>query len=244
MNRFDIILIIILAVFALDGYHKGFFRETLNVIGLILVIYLSFILMSPIASILLKYLPVITLSIFGVEVEALNILIYQIIAFILLTILLYLAWRFIIDITGLLAKVIGLNSFLRIPLKILGGLVGIVTGYVVLFLILLALSIPLNNKFTSYHDSTLKDAILNNKILRINAVKKLNSSIDEIYDLSSRIDNDSNRMKHTKQYNAETMDIMLKNKIISIDTVDVLIKKEKIHTYDELNKVLLKYRND
>ena len=167
MNYFDIIFGIILIVFGISGYKRGFFRETLNLVGLILILYISFLLMKPIGNILLVNMPHLSLSIIGVEIEALNIFFYQVVSFIILVIVLYVVLNAILTFTGLLSKIIGLNKFLILPFKILGAVSGVVSGYVILFLFLLAFSIPLNSRFTAYRDSKLKDHIINNKLLII-----------------------------------------------------------------------------
>ncbi len=241
MNYFDIIFGIILIVFGIEGYKRGFFRETLNLVGLIVILYISFLLMAPIGNILLKTLPFLSLSIIGVEMEALNIFFYQILSFILLSIILYIIWNFVLTITGLLSKIIGLNKLLRFPFRVLGALAGVISGYIILFLILLVIAIPLNSRFTSYKDSKLKDHIINNKLLFTKEVVKLNDSINEIYDLTYVIDKDEKRLKHSNTYNAKVMDIMLKNRMVEKETIVELINRNKLHTYSELDKVLEKY---
>ena len=84
MNWFDIILIILLLVGGLEGFRRGFFREILKVGGFIIVLYLSFIFMNPLGNLLFKYLPLFSLHIIGIEIAALNILLYEIISFLLI----------------------------------------------------------------------------------------------------------------------------------------------------------------
>lgn len=241
MNYFDIIFGIILIVFAIGGYKRGFFRETLNLVGLIAILFISFLLMGTVGDMLLKYLPFLSLSIIGVEMEALNIFFYQIIAFIILTIVFYVIWEFVLTITGILSKIIGLNKFLILPFKILGAVAGLIGGYIIIFLLLLAFGIPLNSKFDTYKDSKIKNHIMNNKLLFTNEVIKVKDSINEIYDLTYVIDKDEKRLKHSEIYNAKTMDIMLKNKMVEKETIEELIKRNKIHTYKELDLVINKY---
>ena len=85
MNWFDIILIILLLVGGLEGFRRGFFREILKVGGFIIVLYLSFIFMNPLGNLLFKYLPLFSLHIIGIEIAALNILLYEIISFLLIS---------------------------------------------------------------------------------------------------------------------------------------------------------------
>ena len=241
MNYFDIIFGIILIMFGITGYKRGFFRETLNLVGLILILFISFLLMGPIGDILLKYLPFLSLSIIGVEIEALNIFFYQVLAFIILTIILYVIWDFVLTITGLLSKIVGLNKFLRLPFRILGAVAGIIGGYIIIFLLLLAFGIPLNSRFTTYKDSRIKNHIMNNKLLFTNEVVKLKDSINEIYDLTYVIDKDEKRLRHSEIYNTKVMDIMLKNKMVKKETIEELIRRNKIHTYPKLESVINKY---
>ena len=61
---------------------------------------------------------------------------------------------------------------------------------------------------------------------------------------TEEIKNDKSRIKHSDEYNAKSFDIMLKNKIVSIDTVDELIDNGKIRNYKDLDQVLNNYRKE
>lgn len=242
MNIFDAIILIALTLFALEGYNRGFFQESLHVIGLVIVLYLSFILMNPLGNIFLQTFPIISLSIIGVEIESLNIIFYQLIAFIILFTIIYAILKLILIVTGIIGKVVGLKKLLKLPFKLLGIVVGLISGYITIFLLLVVLSIPLGSKFQDYRNSKIKDEILNNKIMQIKPIKRVTNSVTEIYTLANDIENDNKKIKHTKKYNASAMDIMLKNRLVSIEVIDSLIKQERLHNYNELNKILQKYR--
>ena len=243
MNWFDIILIILLLVGGLEGFRRGFFREILKVGGFIIVLYLSFIFMNPLGNLLFKYLPLFSLHIIGIEIAALNILLYEIISFLLISTILYVILNFILTITGLISKVISISKVINLPFKILGAIVGILSNYILIIFLLLILAIPLG-KVDAYRNSTLKNYFLNSPILITSQIKNLNSSINEVYDLTEEIKNDKSRIKHSDEYNAKSFDIMLKNKIVSIDTVDELIDNGKIRNYKELDQVLNIYRKE
>lgn len=244
MNYFDIFLILIIIVFGYEGFRKGLIREALTVVGSIIVFYLSFILMNPLGNLLLNYLPFFSIKLLDVSVPSLTILIYQVIAFIIIALILYSILKIILNVTGLFAKIISLNGVLAFPTKILGGVLGLVTGYIFLFFVLLVLSFPLSNNFKAYRESKVKDYIIDNKIFMTSSVKKVSKSVDEVYELTSKIDRDDNKKKNSDKYNADIMNIMLKNKIVSIDTVDELIKKDKIKNNEQLKIVLAKYRKE
>ena len=244
MNWFDIIFILIILAFGYEGFRKGLLKEAVSVVGSIIVLYLSFILMNPLGNLFLKWFPVFSIKIVDVKLESLSILLYQIIAFIIISVTLYGILKLILNVTGLFAKIVSLNGVLAFPTKILGGILGLITGYISLFIILLVFSFPLSSKFDSYRESKVKDYIIDNKIFMTSSVKKVSKSVDEVYDLTSKIDQDRNREKNSTKYNAEVMNIMLKNKIVSIDTVDELIKDKKIDNDKKLEKVLAKYRKE
>lgn len=244
MNWFDIIFILIILAFGYEGFRKGLLKEAVSVVGSIVVLYLSFILMNPLGNLFLKWFPVFSIKIVDVKLESLSILLYQIIAFIIISVTLYGILKLILNVTGLFAKIVSLNGVLAFPTKILGGILGLITGYISLFIILLVFSFPLSSKFDSYRESKVKDYIIDNKIFMTSSVKKVSKSVDEVYSLTSKIDQDEKREKNADKYNADVMNIMLKNKIISIDTVDELVKNNKITTNKELNKVLKLYRKE
>lgn len=244
MNWFDIIFILIILAFGYEGFRRGLLKEAVSVVGSIIVLYLSFILMNPLGNLFLKWFPIFSIKIVDVKLESLSILLYQIIAFIIISVTLYGILKLILNVTGLFAKIISLNGVLAFPTKILGGILGLITGYISLFIILLVLSFPLSSKFDSYRESKVKDFIIDNKIFMTSSVKKVSKSVDEVYSLTSKIDQDEKREKNADKYNADVMNIMLKNKIISIDTVDELVKNNKITTNKELNKVLKLYRKE
>lgn len=244
MNWFDIIFILIILAFGYEGFRKGLLKEAVSVVGSIIVLYLSFILMNPLGNLFLKWFPVFSIKIVDVKLESLSILLYQIIAFIIISVTLYGILKLILNVTGLFAKIVSLNGVLAFPTKILGGILGLITGYISLFIILLVFSFPLSSKFDSYRESKVKDYIIDNKIFMTSSVKKVSKSVDEVYELTSKIDQDKNREKNSNKYNAEVMNIMLKNKIVSIDTVDELIKDKKIDNDKKLEKVLAKYRKE
>ena len=244
MNYFDIIFILILLACGYEGFRRGLLKEAVSVVGSIVVLYLSFILMNPLGNLFLKWFPVFSIKVIDVKLESLSILLYQIIAFVIISVTLYGILKIILNVTGIFAKIISLNGVLAFPTKILGGLLGLVTGYIALFIILLVFSFPLSSKFDSYRESKVKDFIIDNKIFMTSSVKKVSKSVDEVYSLTSKIDQDEKREKNADKYNADVMNIMLKNKIISIDTVDELVKNNKITTNKELNKVLKLYRKE
>ena len=91
MNIFvDIILVVFLALGAYAGTRKGLIKTAIGFIGLVAIIILSYSLKTPLANFLIDTMPFFQ---FGGALEgitSINILIYNVISFIVIFILLYL----------------------------------------------------------------------------------------------------------------------------------------------------------
>ena len=84
MNIVDIIILVFIVLSAFVGFSRGFFKQTIMFVGTILVICLSFIFKNPLSLFMYKNLPFFK---FG-GLTSLNILLYEILAFIILIVVL------------------------------------------------------------------------------------------------------------------------------------------------------------
>ena len=222
-NVVDIIIIIFILIGFIGGYEKGFIKQGVSTIGNILVIILAFLLKNNLSIILYKKLPFFTIGLLK-NYSSLNILIYELISFIILLIIFGIILALIIKLSGILEKMVEGTVILKLPFKILGGLLGMIECYVALFVILLILSTPLFSFdfVKEINDSRLRNFILNNTILISNISKPLVKTIDDINELSSI------KKIGTEEYNCKSIKIMLKNKIINEESLDYLIDHKKI----------------
>ena len=113
---------------------------------------------------------------------------------------------------------------------------GFIEGYVIIFIGLFFLSQPVIN-LEILNESKYMPKIVNSSPVLSSIVKKTGNSISEIYDLGKDYANDKNKDK----FNRNAIDIMLKNKIITVEYVDKLITKEKINI-PNINSVLNNYK--
>ena len=88
MNIVDIVIIVMLVMGMLVGFVRGFFKQTVSFVGTILVIILSYIVKSPLSLILYKKLPFIEFGGILNGLSAINILMYEILAFIIVCVVL------------------------------------------------------------------------------------------------------------------------------------------------------------
>ena len=119
---------------------------------------------------------------------------------------------------------------------ILGFLLGLVEGYVVVFIALFFLHQPIVN-VGILGESKFMDSILSSSPVLSNVVSNTNDVIDEVYIL---VDDYLNH-KDVHKFNVKAIDSMLKYKIIDVDYMDKLIEKDKIKI-PGITMVIDKYR--
>ena len=132
MNIVDIIIIVSIVLGVLIGFVRGFFKETVIFIGTILVVVLAFVLKNPLSLILYKNLPFFKFKGIFEGISTLNILMYEILAFIIALAILSIALTIIIKISGIIEKILKLTIVLALPSKLLGAIVGFIQSIVVL----------------------------------------------------------------------------------------------------------------
>ena len=142
MNIIDIIIIIYILLSGIIGYKRGVFKELVLCLGTILVFYLAYQFKDPLGEFLLLKLPMFDFPNLFKGAITLNILVYQLLAFIIVLAVLLIIFNVIVSITGIFEKILRITIILGIPSKILGFLVGLVEGYVITFVVLFFLTQP------------------------------------------------------------------------------------------------------
>ena len=220
----DIGIILILIMFTIVGLKQGIIKAGISLIGLIVIYVISFSLKGVIGNILCKYLPFFDLEGSFHGLTSLNILIYQLIGFILVFAILLSVYMIILKLAKALDLAAKLTIVLIIPLKLLGGLLGLIEGYIIVFICLVLLMIPLHNidMFTS---SKMVNHIVYDTPLLTKYISPVTDTLKEAYQLGEDINNGKIT---NKKANKKILDIMIKNKIVSKDLVDELIKSSKL----------------
>ena len=135
MNILDIIIILLLLASAITGFKRGVIKELVMLVGIVIVYIIAFSLKGILGLLLCKICPFFSFD----GLPSLNIIMYQLIAFIIIASVLFGIYHFILKLTGIIQKVIDLSIILTLPSKILGLAVGFIEGYIILFMILLVL---------------------------------------------------------------------------------------------------------
>ncbi|MEF2689873.1 MAG: CvpA family protein [Bacilli bacterium] len=239
MNIVDIIIIVSIVLGVLIGFVRGFFKETVIFIGTILVVVLAFVLKNPLSLILYKNLPFFKFKGIFEGISTLNILIYEILAFIIALAILSIALTIIIKISGIIEKILKLTIVLALPSKLLGAIVGFIQSIVVLYVFLFLLSLPIL-RVPYIKNSKYAQMILEKTPVISKVTDGLVKTFNEISDFADK--NIKNNVDK-RQTNREMLEIMLKNDVVTSENVKYLSDKGKIDI-DNIDELLSKYKED
>lgn len=211
MNIIDVIIILLILMCGVIGMKKGFVRTTISLIGIILVFIFSFYLKNPIAEALSLHLPFFSFTGSFKGATILNVIIYQIIAFIIIFTGLMFAYCFVVKISKILEKILDITFILAIPSKIGGFIVGILEGAFISLIAVVVLSLPILN-FDLIRDSNIRKYLYNASPIVGNVTNNMNSAIDEIMDLKDKFKEDEDK----EEFNLSCLDVLLKHKVITV----------------------------
>ena len=233
----DIALILILFMFAVGGFRKGAIKEAVSLVGIVAVFVIAFLLKGVLGNLLCKFLPFFDFAGNLEGVTVLNILLYQLVAFIIIYSLLFSVYIIVVKISSGIQKLVNMTIVLWIPSKIIGALIAFVTGYIVIFAVLLVLLIPLKDS-NLFKDSKVANYIVYDSPILSSSSESISNSINEIYDLSEEL----SRGKIDKnEANLQTMDILLKYKIVNPKTAKQLVALDKLDGISGLEEVIESY---
>ena len=214
MNLVDIFFLLIILVCGLIGLKRGFFKELVLTVGYIILLIVSYKLITPTTNLII--------SLVKVGNNPLNLLIYQIIAFLVVFIILGIIFQLIVFLTNILEKLLNVTIVLGIFSKILGFILGLVKGVIVAYLLSLLFTLPMFNNIPMFRNSTIKSELLT-KMPNI----KLNQIVNEI----SKLDINSN------DFNKQVLQILIKYNILTKEKVIDMVKS------GQLDSTFLNYIN-
>lgn len=235
LNVIDVIIILFILCGGVVGMKRGVFKELVMTVGYLALIIIAWYLKNPIAELLSLHLPFFN---FGGNFEglvALNIIIYQLIAFILVFAVLGIIFNIILEVTKLFEKILDFTIILGFISKVLGLIVGLIEGYILVFLLCVLMSYPIFNQ-SIVAESKLKDKILDSTPILSNIANAMTSTVDEVVELAKT------DVKNEKdEFNKQAIEIMLKHKLIKPKYVEKLIDAEKIDIKG-IDEIIEKYK--
>ena len=130
LNIVDAIIILIILLGGVIGFKEGIIKKLTSVIGLILVVILSFTLKNYLSVIFYENLPFFDLWGAFKGIQVLNIIFYEMLAFLIIASVLTLVYRLFLGVSGLIEKILKATVILSIPSKILGFFAGLLENYI------------------------------------------------------------------------------------------------------------------
>lgn len=237
MSIIDIGIILFILCFILIGAKQGLIKTGVSLVALVIIFVISYVFKEHIGNFLCKYLPFFNFSGNIKGLVSLNILIYQLAGFFIVLGVLMGVYTIIMTLTGWIQKLVNMTILLKLPSSIGGGIIGLIEGYLVTFLILLIAMIPMQT-MTLLKESKLADFILNKTPIVSESTSDLTKSASEIYSL---VDQVTNKKIDINEANLKSIDIMIRYKVITPHTIEQLIVLDKLEDVVGLDHVLNRY---
>ena len=237
MNVLDIALVLVLIMSAIVGFRRGAIKEIVSFVGIIIVFIVAFSFKGVLGNVLCKWLPFFNFAGNLEGVIVLNILLYQLIAFLIIYSLLFSVYMIVVKISGIVQKIVHMTVILWLPSKLIGAVVAFITGYVMVFVVLLALLIPLKDT-SIFKESKFANYIVYDTPVLAASSNNISTSINEVYSLGEDLSK-GNISKN--EANLETMHVLLKYKIVSPKTARQLVILDKLDGVSGFDSDIKKY---
>lgn len=239
MNIVDVIIILLIAFGGVLGFKRGFIRSLVSALGTIAIVILAFFLKNPVSVLLYENLPFFDFGGIIKGVTVLNIALYELLAFIILLAILGIMLKVLTLVTSVFEKILTMTIILGIPSKILGAVVGTLKWFVIVFIGLYVLNMPMFN-IKEVEESHFANGILENTPILSNIIDDTTKVIDEFIVLK---DNYEDKNVDPKEFNRQTLELFLKYDVVTVESVEKLISKEKLKI-GNVDEILDKYRNE
>ena len=237
MSIIDIGIIIVLICFALVGWKRGIIKEAVSLVGLVLIFVIAYTFKEELGNWMCKFLPFFQFSGSIKGLVSINILLYQMIAFLIILSVLYTVYQIVLKISGLLQKLVNLTVILALPSKIGGAIIGFLQAYLIIFALLMIAIVPLKN-VPIISESKLTNGIVSSTPILSSYTKDISNTVNDIYTL---VDDIADEEITVNQANLQIIDTMLKYNVVSKKTVEQLQVLDKLDDVKGLDKVLKKY---
>lgn len=240
MNLIDVIVILGIAFCSYLGMRKGFVKSLVSFVGIVVVFILAYFMKNPIADWLCMNLPFFNFTGSFKGATILNVIFYQLVAFVIMFALLMAAYHVIVKLSGLVERLLKTSLILAVPTKIGGLIVGILEGIVISLIVIVVLSLPVL-KLGWVEDSAIRNYLYNVSPVIGNITGSMNDSVDEILELKEKFDNDEDK----EEFNLSSLDIMLKHNAMKVSLAEKLVNSGKLNINpDKAMEIVNKYKED
>ncbi len=239
MNIIDVIVILTILFCGVSGMHRGLIRSFVSFAGIALVFTISYLLKDPIAEWLSLNLPFFEFGGSFAGATILNVVLYQLIAFLIVFIAFMGLYTLLVHISNLVELGLKMTFILEIPSKIGGFIIGLFEGLIITLIMIIVLSLPILN-LDIVRESKVKNYLYENSPIIGNVTKNTNKAIDEIIELKDEFKNN----KDHEEFNLACLDVLLEHKVIRVGYVQKLMDAGKLKIdKDKVNEILGKYED-
>ena len=206
-----------------EGFKAGVIKKTTDFIGMLVIVILSFTLKNNLSTIMYENLPFFSFGGFIKGIDAINILLYEIIAFLIIFAALYFILRAVLVVTGLIEKILKATVILSIPSKILGIFVGILESYVYIFIVLVILTLPIFN-IPFVRESRMVNFMLDDTPILSSMSSEMIDIYDNVYNIVI-----NRKDKNNEEINTEITKLMIDKKVLTKESARKLVDRNKLH---------------
>lgn len=226
MNVADIVILIALAFGAVVGFKQGVIKKLTDFVGMFVIVILAFYLKNNLSVIMYENLPFFNFGGFIKGIDVINILLYEIIAFLIVFAALYFIYKVILMVSGLIEKILKATIILSIPSKLLGIVVGIIEAYVYTFLVLVILTLPVF-KLPYVRESKMANFILDETPILSGIAGEMVDIYSDVYEIIVEKDN-----KTDEQLNDEILRLLIDKNVVTKESAKKLVDRNKVHITD------------
>ena len=226
MTAIDIVIILLLIMFGVVGWKQGIIKEAVQLIGMIIILVIAFMFKGELGNIFCKWLPFFNFNGSPLEgMTTLNILLYQVLGFVIIFTVLYAIYTIILKLSGVFQKILDWTIILLIPSKIGGLIIGLLEGYILLFVLLLIITGLPANYTSNFTNSNLVQTIVYKTPILSSASKDVTNSMKDIYVL---VDEVAQKKITTNEANLKTVEqLVILDKLKGIKGIESVIEKYK-----------------
>lgn len=235
MNIIDVIIILIILSGAVIGYKSGFTKQLISFVGFIVVIILSYLLKNYVSELLYTYLPFFKFGGVLKGVSVLNIVLYEMIAFMIVFSLLMIVFKVVLFVSKVFETLLKFTIILGIPSKLLGAVVGMIEYSIIVFIGLYILTLPIF-QIEGMDHSKFKDQILYKTPILSHYTKDGLKVFTKINTLKDKYEDSIN----ANEFNLEALDLLLEYKVVTPKSVQKLLDSKKLEI-DSVDSILNKY---
>ena len=199
MNLVDAILIVLLLVGVLGGIRRGAIKSLVELVGSVLILFLSWTLKGLLANVLIGSFPNLAKN------PAISAVLYHVIAFVILLIAFSIIYKIILGLTDFVERVFDITVVFGVASKIIGGIIGLIESYVIMLFILFILS---SFNIEIINESKINNFILEKTPLVAPMVKDSWKSIKDVYN-NNNVEQSIQTLFENKLINEDNMNKLM-----------------------------------